>query len=404
MGQGDGHDDEPLDAHDEVPEDDVGDEPDDADRRPRRLPDPLDRVWLHPTELSVLGAGFAPPEAERPGARHRPFPWLVPVLAGATGALLAVAVLAIAGAFDRSSNAPSSAHVVDAATTPVSSATDTLASLSPSVVAVLASDVTGSRRGSGVCVRHGSEVLTSTRVVGDAEQVQIVTADGRRHPAHVVGRDLVTDLVLLDLDDQTDVPAAPLAIKTPTTGTSVYLLGATMPGSKSPWMSGGMTSSNDAMVASETGPTTSGLLETDAASNNAVVGGALVDTSGSVAGIVLGHVNGSTTTFAVSIGVAVEVAHQLDANGVATHGTLGVRGVDTPTGPMFVAVPKSAPAAKAGARVDDRVESVDGRPVDSVSQLTALVRGMDPGKVIDLDLRRGKDTVEVHVQLGATTG
>ena len=51
MGHGNRHDDEPLDEHHEGPDEELGDEPDDdrATRRRVPLPDPLYRLWLHPT-------------------------------------------------------------------------------------------------------------------------------------------------------------------------------------------------------------------------------------------------------------------------------------------------------------------------------------------------------------------
>jgi serine protease DegQ len=231
-----------------------------------------------------------------------------------------------------------------------------------------------------------------------------VTADGRTHRARVAGRDRVTDLALLDMQDDTDMPAARLADHAPATGSAIWLMGAPASPAKSPWMSGGMTSSTDALVMSDLGPTTAGLVETDAASTTASVGGALVDASGSVAGIVLGHVNGSATTYAVSIDVAVGVARQLDAAGVAQHGTLGVRGADTPIGPMIVALPGDAPAARAGAHVNDLVQSINGRSVESIGDVTALVRSFDPGRVVVIGLRRGTHAIEVRVTLGATPG
>ena len=397
MGQGDRRDDEPPDENsegfDEEPEDEHA-----GARGP--LPDPLDRVWLHPTELSILGGGFEPPNG---GARQRSLPWLAPVLAGAAGALITVAVLALVGSFDRSpSGAEASSPAANATTTRTPTATDTLTRLGPSVVAVLARDAQGTRRGSGVSVRHGGQLLTSARVVGTASTVEVVTADGRQHPARVVGRDLVTDLVLLDVQDEADVPAAQLADRAPSTGAAVWLLGAPANRTTAPWMSAGMASSNDALVVSDLGPSMGGLLETYAASTTAVVGGALVDATGSVAGIVLGHVNGSATTYAVPINVAVAVARQLDATGVVRHGTLGVRGADTPLGPMILQMKNDSPAARAGVHVKDLVQSINGRTVESIRDLTALVRGLDPGRTVVMAVRRGKQALEVRVELGAT--
>lgn len=313
-------------------------------------------------------------------------------------------MLAIAGSFDRSPSAPGPAPAAGDTATRTATVADTLARLSPSVVAIVASDDKGTRRGSGVCVRHGEQLLTSTRVVGAAKTVQVVTADGHTHTAGVAGRDQVTNLVLLDLQDDSDLPAAELSDRAPTTGSSVWLLGAQPAGAKSPWMSGGMTSSTNAIVESDLGPTTGGLLETDAASNSAVVGGALVDGAGSVAGIVLGHVNGSSTTYAVSINVAVGIARQLDATGVATHGTLGMTGVDTTLGPKISSMASDAPAARAGLHVNDLVESVNGRAVESMSEVTAIVQSLDPGKTVVVNLRRGTTSMEIRAVLGSMTG
>ncbi len=405
MGPGNRHEDEPLDEHHEGGDGSPDAELDDdlADRPRGRLPDPLDRVWLHPTELSVLGS-FAPRPAAS-GTRHRSSAWLTPVLAGAAGALLTVAVLAVSGVFDSApATGRGAAAATDATTARVTSATDAVARLGPSVVAVVAKDAKGTRRGSGVCVRHGAQVLTSIDVVGTATTVDVTTADGEQHPASVAGRDRVTGLVLLDLPGDSDVPAAQLADRAPATGTAVWLLGAPAKGATAPWMSSGMTSSDNAMVWSTPGPTTGGLLETDAASSATTTGGALVDATGSVAGIVLGHVNGSSSTYAVSIEVAVAIAQQLDATGVAEHGNLGVDGVDTRFGPMIVEMPRNGPAARAGVRVRDLVESVDGRAVASIGEMTAVAQSLDPGRTVVVELRRGKKALAVRVRLGATSG
>ncbi len=401
MGPGNRHEDEPRDEHER--RDELDDEPAVA-RGP--IPDPLDRVWLHPTELPAFGAAFVPGAtgASDSGRRHRSRVWLSSLLAGAAGALLTVGVLVVVGAFDQSSGDIGSTATTGGATTRAATVVDTLAGLSPSVVAVVAQDSQGTRRGSGVCVRHGHQLLTSTRVVGAAEMVQVVTSDGHLHKARVAGRDQVTNLVLLDVEDGADLPAAQLADEKPATGSSVWLLGAQSPGASSPWMSGGVASSNDAMAASDIGPTTDGLLETDAASSSSAVGGALVDGAGSVAGIVLGHVNGSSTTFAVSIAVAVSVASQLDATGVAQHGWLGMSGVDTNFGPIVSAMASDTPAARSGIHVRDLVQAIDGRAVESIGEVTAIVQSLEPGATVVIDLRRDNRAVEISARLGATPG
>ncbi len=142
-----------------------------------RTPTRSERVPALPFPTRSTGSGCIPPSSPDwaprlapsvpgpPGGstRHRSLPWLAPLLAGAAGALLTVTVLALTGSFDRSSDSHGIAAVDDSTTIPAATIADTLTRLSPSVVAVFARDAQGSRRGSGVCVRHGSQLLTSTR-------------------------------------------------------------------------------------------------------------------------------------------------------------------------------------------------------------------------------------------------
>jgi putative serine protease PepD len=184
----------------------------------------------------------------------------------------------------------------------------------------------------------------------------------------------------------------------------VWVVGAPVPGTNASWMSNGILSSADVIVATMAGPMTSGLIETDALTSDAAAGGALVDHSGSVVGIVLDHVDTNGTTYAVPISDAVSVAKQLHDNGVAEHGTAGFVGSDSTHGPTVATVTAGGPAARAGVRTGDVVDSVDGRAVDSMSDVEALVRGDNPGQPVAFQLTRGDDQVNVRVVLGSTAG
>src|SRR5262249_53465273 len=138
------------DASDDAP---VGGEP----------PHPLDRVWLHPSELP---AHTVPPRARRPVRQVSSM--LVPALAGAVGAPVAVAVLALTGTLDRSPSPSAASGSTPATGAPASQVVANAATIGLSMVAVSARDTDGARRGSGVCVRHGTEVLTSARLIGNA--------------------------------------------------------------------------------------------------------------------------------------------------------------------------------------------------------------------------------------------
>jgi S1-C subfamily serine protease len=361
------------------------------------LPHPLDRLWMHPSELAAV-----PVVAPGP-TRARPM-WTATLMAGAAGAILTLGVLGAVGALDRPP-AKSSAGTIVPTSTPVPTAEAVVLAVAHSVVAVSAHDGRDTRRGSGVCVRRTGEILTSDRLIGDADEIDVTTSDGKVHAARVVGRDRTTDLLLLRLVSEAKVEpvnftrSATFATDVPKAGDTVWVVGAPSPGGSSPWLSNGLVASTDSMVAVEGGPTTSGLLETGAASNAASSGGALVDQAGKVTGIVLAPVSGKRTTYAVPIDTALSVANDLREQGFTMHGALGIDGANTPDGPMVTSMDPDGPAALAGIRVGDVIESVDRHQVDTMSDVMALVRHDRPGDSIVLGLRRGAEALTMMARL-----
>jgi S1-C subfamily serine protease len=152
-------------------------------------------------------------------------------------------------------------------------------------------------------------------------------------------------------------------------------------------------------VSSRRGPNTSGLLETGAASSVASSGGALVDPAGKVVGIVLAPVAGARVTYAVPIDTALEVAKDLREQGYTAHGALGIDGINSPDGPMVTKMDTDGPAADAGVRVGDIVESVDDHLVYTMSDVMALVRHDRPGESVVLRLRRGTEKLTMIARL-----
>jgi len=386
-----------------IPEDGAYD--DGPDLPSSSLPHPLDRLWLHPSELSRLPSG---------STTRTKLPWATTLVAGAAGAILTLAVLGAIGDLGRPSDHPPESTVVPTST-PIAAARTVAIAVADSVVAVSAHDKFGTRRGSGVCIRQSGEILTSDRLIGDANTIDVTTADGVVHPARVEGRDATTDLVLLDVEpgtrttqdlDSSQSPdskalgePAQFASQAPRPGDTVWVVGAPSPGNSTPWMSSGLVASTDSLVAMSSGPTTSGLLETAAASNPASMGGALVDYSGEVTGIVLSPVGDDRMTYAVPIATALSIADDLRVYGYATHGALGISGIDAAAGPTVTAVISGGPASRAGVRVGDVIDSVDSHEVYSMDDVMAVVRHDRPGQSVDLVLQRGAATVQLRVTL-----
>lgn len=373
--------------------DEHGDEPFDDEPHRGAPPDPLDRVWLHPSELATL----AP---KRP-ARSRPTVALragTHAAAGAVGALVVVGVLAAIGAFDDGSATKVPAPEAQVAQSDAA-AVRLAMEVAPSVVAVVVAGPSGQARGSGVSVRHTGEVLTSATLVGDATEVTVTTADGTTATARVLGVDESSDLALVDVEG--DLPAARLAERPLAVGDTVWVFGAASPGGTLPWMARGLVNATDALVASPSGPAMAGLLETTGM--NAPGGGAVVDRTGAVAGIVMAQQPDDYSSYALPISLALSIAQELRTDGVARHGNLGLVGVDATEGPTVSSVAAGGPAARAGIETGDVVLAVGDRPVLTMAEITAAIRAYAPGETLTLELRRADKLLEVDVKLGSTS-
>lgn len=373
-----GRDDDPMGAEDD---------------RPRGAPpDRMDRIWVHPTELS--------PVRSPSRSRARLGRFVTPLAAGALGAIVAIGVLGLLGAFDNGGDGAASVPPEEQFG-PNDAAVSQLADIvAPGLVLVTAKDANGTRQASGVCVRHSGEILTSTAVIGDATAVQVTTSDGDLVDATVLGRDDVTGLVLLNAERP--MRAVPLSEVSGSPGDSVWIFGAVPPHETSPWISSGILSSTDAVVAASPGPMTRGLLETDALGTAWASGGALVDRTGAVSGIVLAPTLTSRSAYAVPIETAIATANELRDHGSVAHGTMPFDGTDTPAGPTVTAMAPDGAAARAGIVPGDVLVSINGREVLDLAEVTAMVHGFDPGSTVEIELLRAGAPMKVDVTLGST--
>jgi S1-C subfamily serine protease len=355
-------------------------------------PHPMDRIWRHPSELPSIADQPARARTRLSPVRLRSI--LAPLGAGAVGALLTVAALSAAGAFDQhpvtgAENRPTAAgHTSDAIST-------VAARVAPAIVAVRVLGKSGSRTGSGVCIRHAGQVLTSARLIAGATRIELVQSDGTVRTAHVMGTDPASDLALLSTDGDLEAAdlAAPGSLKV---GDSVYAVGADSTGT--PWVSAGIVSSLDTRVA-DGSTTMTGLIQSNAFTEPAVAGGALLDSSGRVAGIVMTPLKGQLTTI-VPIRLASRVADDLRANGYVDHGWLGLSGKVSRQGQLVVtAIARNGPSANAGIEVGDVIVNADSQPITTMADLMAAARGHWPGERIDLELTRDRSDWTVSVLL-----
>jgi serine protease Do len=373
---------------------------DDADDDAGAVQPPLppdDRLWRHPSEIRLHGMGGGSAVSPPPGA-GRGMPWAVVLVAGFAGAVLASGIIALTG---RLSPDVVERHVVEkVAVTPVVSTpvlegdqgVEAVARrLSPAIARLDVERGEELITGSGVVFQDDGMLLTSAHVVDDARAIRVQLADGRTFEGDLIGLDHLTDVAVVDID-ATDLPVAVLGSSEGlAVGAPAVAIGSPLGLEGGPSVTTGVISAVGRSIDPGEGEPLHGMLQTDAPIAAGSSGGALVDSAGSVVGIVTAVAAEPTGDFgfATPIELARRVARQLIEDGHATHGWLGIQGADLDAdeagtlgvqgGAVVRGVADDGPADQAGLSRDDVISDVDGEEVQSMPELVVEIREREPG-------------------------
>jgi putative serine protease PepD len=365
----------------------VTDDPEDDEESQGDPPHPLDRVWFHPSELSA----HMPPTPVRSSGRE----WRTATAAALFGALVTAGLLSAVGALDDDV----ATQIEQSRLTAVSAAAGDVARIvkaaAPSVVSVRAETDAGTVTGSGVALGR-TQVLTSASLLATASAVTISTRDGRVLTVRVVGMDSATDLALLSVEtrgargkERTKLELEPAELGSTDdldVGQTIIALG--MSSGDHEWADNGVVNALDRLVAMPDGLVLAGLVETDVEPGDAIGGGALLDTSASVVGILTRSAPGR----AVPIEVARDVADQLATTGKVHHGWLGLDAADAGDRPgggaRVTSVAAGGPAAVAGIRMNDVIVRIGNERVTDLADLIAAIARRRPGDPVDITFWR----------------
>ena len=382
--------------------------------------------------------GHPGPAAPAPEPPRRAGRWRIGVaglLAGALiggGAGAGVALLADGSDGNSSGGStPAAQNVTITNPEKATAVTAAAAKAAPSVVTVYVTGASGSGSGSGVVLSQDGYVLTNNHVVSldgaGSSVVSVRTSDGTLYDATVVGTQPVYDLAVLKLQGASGLTPATFADSDDVqVGDLAVAIGA--PLGLSDTVTDGIISAKGRAVATgstEGDATVIDALQTDAAINPGNSGGALVNGAGEVVGIntaiasVASAAPGQSTEsgnigvgFAIPGNTAKRIAQELIADGKAEITYLGVSAQtaadpqqsEIGTGAQLVQVQPGTPAADAGLQAGDVVTAVGDRVVTTSTELTAAVRSASPGDQVTLTVRRGQDTQQLQVTLGASEG
>ncbi|MDP5338860.1 MAG: trypsin-like peptidase domain-containing protein [Nodularia sp. (in: cyanobacteria)] len=264
--------------------------------------------------------------------------------------------------------------------------------------------------GSGFIIDKGGLVLTNAHVVDQADKVTVRLKDGRTYEGKVQGIDEVTDLAVVKINPDQDLPVAPLgssdavqvgdwaiAVGNPLGFDNTVTLGIVSTLKRSSAQVGIADKRLD-------------FIQTDAAINPGNSGGPLLNERGEVIGINTAiRPDAMGIGFAIPIDKAKAIALKLQRDGKVIHPYLGVQMITlTPelakqnntdpnspiqipevNGVLVMRVVPDSPAASAGVRRGDVIVQIDREPVTSADKLQNLVENSRLGQLLQVKVQRG---------------
>jgi len=370
-------------------------EPDDEPQAYREPPPADDRLWRHPSEITV----------KRPSARRQL--WVVGVASALAASLLSTGLAVVAGSLLDSGG--SGQRVVDTSgivpqptLVGTRAAVVTVADRVRPAIAQLKVERGRSGSGSAVFFRSDGHLLTNAHVVDGATSVIVVLSSGRELPARVVGSDPDTDTAVVKVDGG-PFPVAEMGSTTDLkVGQEAIAIGSPLGLTGGPSVTVGVVSAMHRSVRTRTGQTLMDMVQTDAPLAPGSSGGVLLDARGRVIGITTAVAMTDTGTegfgFATPIDAVRSAAEQLVTTGRVVSVWLGVEGndldgataqaLDVDGGAIVERVKAGSPAERAGLAARDVIVGVNGKPVTSMGMLVVSVRSHRPGEVCTLDVVR----------------
>jgi serine protease Do len=258
--------------------------------------------------------------------------------------------------------------------------------------------------GSGVIVDKRGYILTNNHVVEQATKIQVqLNEDPVKYTAKLIGVDEETDLAVIKIEANKDLPIAKLGNSD---GTQVgdWVLAIGSPFGLQATVTAGIISAKSRGISDHQFQK---FLQTDAAINPGNSGGPLVDLSGQVIGINTAIMTGSRgyegVGFALPSTTAISVYDQIIKQGRVTRGSIGVsfqeelstnpitlKSLGAPYGVVIENVQAGSPAEKAGLKGGDVITSVNGQPVKTGNDLVNPIAQAPIGSKVKLTYVRDR--------------
>jgi serine protease Do len=260
--------------------------------------------------------------------------------------------------------------------------------------------------GTGFVISPDGYIATNNHVIEDVDTIEVHFLNGDKLSAEIVGRDPSTDVALIRVEPEKELPFLALG-NSDSVRPGDWVLAVGNPFGLEHTLTAGIVSAKHRAI---NDPRSlqgrfDDFLQTDAAINPGNSGGPLLNLNGEVIGINTAiRQNANNVGFAIPVNLAKTVLPQLRASGKVSRGWLGVYiqaidkdtaellGLETSKGALVSKVDPRGPAAKAGVQQGDVIVEFNGEPVDEMDELPKLVAAASVGTKARIKvLRKGKE-------------
>ncbi|MCW3121863.1 MAG: Do family serine endopeptidase [Flavipsychrobacter sp.] len=279
--------------------------------------------------------------------------------------------------------------------------------------------------GSGVVISPDGYVVTNNHVVADANEVTVTFNDRYTATAKVIGTDPSTDIALLKVEGDKNLPYMEFG-NSDDARLGQWVLAVGYPLTLDATVTAGIISAKGRSLGinKQNSSSIESFIQTDAAVNPGNSGGALVNTNGQLIGInsAIASPTGSYAgySYAIPANIVRKAVNDLMKYGTVQRGYLGIQylddrnvsaeqlkelGINKSTEGVYVmnVLPNSG-AAKAGIKKGDFVKQINGVAVNNQPELQGQIARYQPGDNVSILYSRGGVENTASVQLTNMNG
>ncbi|WP_339630947.1 trypsin-like peptidase domain-containing protein [Bizionia echini] len=265
--------------------------------------------------------------------------------------------------------------------------------------------------GSGVIINKNGYIITNNHVIAGAKELSITTNDNKIYNATLIGTDPKTDIALLKIEADEDLPFITFG-DSDTAKIGEWVLAVGNPFNLTSTVTAGIISAKSRDLS---GQNYQSFIQTDAAVNPGNSGGALVNKNGDLIGIntAISSQTGSYIgySFAVPSNIARKVVEDIMEFGNVQNGILGVSGislngrtseeleVNLTEGFYVGAVEAKSGADLAGIQKGDIITKIDNVKISKFADLTGYLNTKRPNDVVNVMIMRNNSEELVPVTL-----